>query len=200
MWEIWKKIFVEVLDKHAPLQYKKIRSKKVPWITSDIKKLINTRDKLKRKSISTNLENDWFDYKTSRNKVNIELRNAKKEYYSSKIAGQKFNPKKASKSINNLLGRQNKPTVVNEINLGGKNFTTPKDIAEGFNDYFSNIGPDLASKIDTSNYNLKHILKLLNQNLLHSSLLLSVMSVVSCMDFPAIKPLALTTFLVKLLR
>ena len=148
MWEIWKKIFVEVLDKHAPLQCKKIRSKKVPWITSDIKKLINTRDKLKRKAISTNLENDWFDYKTSRNKVNIELRNAKKDYYSSKIADQKFNPKKAWKSINNLLGRQNKPTVVNEINLDGKSFTTPKDIAEGFNDYFSNIGPDLASKID----------------------------------------------------
>jgi hypothetical protein len=37
MWEIWKQIFVEVLDKHAPLQCKKIRSKKVPWITSDIK-------------------------------------------------------------------------------------------------------------------------------------------------------------------
>ena len=155
MWEIWKKIFIEVLDKHAPLQCKKIRSKKVPWITSDIKKLNNTRDKLKRKAISTNLENDWFDYKTSRNKVNIELRNAKKDYYSTKIAGQKFNPKKAWKSINNLLGRQNKPTVVNEINLGGKNFTTPKDIAEGFNDYFSNIGPDLASKIDTSNYNFE---------------------------------------------
>ena len=65
------------------------------------------------------------------------IRNAKKDYYSSKIAGQKFNPKKAWKSINNLLGRQNKPTVVNEINLGGKKFTTPKDIAEGFNDYFS---------------------------------------------------------------
>ena len=32
MWEIWKKLFLEVLDKHAPPQYKKIRSKKVPWI------------------------------------------------------------------------------------------------------------------------------------------------------------------------
>jgi hypothetical protein len=25
MWEIWKKLFLEVLDKHAPLQHKKIR-------------------------------------------------------------------------------------------------------------------------------------------------------------------------------
>jgi hypothetical protein len=75
----------------------------------------------------------------------IILRNAKKDYYSSKIAGQKFDPKRAWKSINNLLGRQNKPTVVNELNLDQNNLTSPKNIAEGFNDYFSNIGPNLAS-------------------------------------------------------
>ena len=159
MWEMWKKLFLEVLDKHAPLQHKKIRSKKVSWITSDIKKLIFARDKLKRKAILTNLENDWLNYKTTRNKVNIELRNAKKDYYSSKIAGQKFDPKRAWKSINNLLGRQNKPTVVNELILDQNNFTSPKDIAEGFNDYFSNIGPNLASKIDSSNYNFETYVK-----------------------------------------
>ncbi len=88
-----EKIFLEVLDKHAPLQYKQVRSKKVPWITTEIKKLINTRDRLKRKAISTNQENDWSNFKTTRNKVNIELRNAKKVYYTSKIAGQRSNPK-----------------------------------------------------------------------------------------------------------
>ena len=78
MWEIWKNLFLEVLDKHAPLQQKKIRSKKVSWITSDIKKLMNTRDKFKRKAILTNHANDWLNFKTARNKVNIELRSAKK--------------------------------------------------------------------------------------------------------------------------
>ncbi len=33
------------------------------------------------------------------------------------------------------------------------------DIAEGFNNYFSNIGPDLASKIDSSNYNFETYIK-----------------------------------------
>ena len=160
MWEIWKNLFLEVLDKHAPLQQKKIRSKKVPWITSDIKKLMNTRDKFKRKAILTNHENDWLNFKTARNKVNIELRSAKKDYYSSKIAGQKINPKKAWKSINNLLGRQNKPTVVNEINVGEENLTGPEHIAEGFNEYFSNIGPDLARKIDYSNSNFETYVKI----------------------------------------
>ena len=158
-WEIWKMLFLEVLDKHAPLQNKKIRTRRVPWITSSIKELINTRDKLKRKAIITNLENDWLSYQRTRNKVNIELRNAKKDYYSTKIAGDKSNPKEAWKTINSLLGRQNKPTIVNELKLGENSLTNPKDIAEGFNDYFSNIGPNLASQINTSNLNFETYVK-----------------------------------------
>ena len=85
MWEIWKKPFLEVLNKHAPLQHKKTKISKVPWITTEIKSLINERDKLKRKAIITKLETDWSKYKRTRNQVNIKLRNAKTNYYSSKI-------------------------------------------------------------------------------------------------------------------
>ena len=54
MWEIWKDLFLQILDKlHAPLQSKKIKSKRSPWITSHIKHLIITRDNLKRKAIIT---------------------------------------------------------------------------------------------------------------------------------------------------
>ena len=158
-WEIWKMLFLEVLDKHAPLQHKRIRTRRVPWITSSIKELINTREKLKRKAIITNLENDWLNYQRTRNKVNIELRKAKKDYYSTKIAGDKSNPKEAWKTINSLLGRRNKPTIVNELKLGENSLTNPKDIAEGFNEYFSNIGPNLASQIDTSNSNYETYVK-----------------------------------------
>ena len=59
-----KKLFLEVLNRHAPLQHKKIRAKRIPWLTSPIKERINTRDKLKRKAIITNLEYDWENYKT----------------------------------------------------------------------------------------------------------------------------------------
>lgn len=76
MWENWKDLFLEVLDKHALLQQKKIRSHKIPWITSEIKSLINTRDKLKIKAASKT-ETDWVNYKVARNQVNIKLRNAK---------------------------------------------------------------------------------------------------------------------------
>ena len=157
MWQIWKYLFLEVLNKHAPLQNKKIRSERIPWITSEIKKLMSTRDCLKRKAINTKLETDWSNYKSLRNKVNIRLRKAKKDYFSNQIASHKCNSKAVWKTINNLLGRQNKPTIVNEFNMEDSKLNNPRGIAEGFNEFFSNIGPNLASDIpDTPGCNFEN--------------------------------------------
>ena len=54
-----------------------------------------------------------------------------------------------------MLGKQNKHSKVNELKLGENVLNNPKDIAEGFNSYFSNIGPDLASQIQTTNCNFE---------------------------------------------
>ena len=88
------------------------------------KRTYNFNAKLKIKAIITNLETDWYNYKQIRNKVNTELRNAKKDYYSSKIASQKQNPKQARETINNLLGRQCKQTVVNQLDISVARFKT----------------------------------------------------------------------------
>ena len=45
--------------------------------------------------------------------------------------------------------------MANKLKINGGNLTNLKGIVEGFNNYFSNIGPDLASKIDSSNYNFE---------------------------------------------
>ena len=58
-----------------------------------------------------------------------------------------------------MLGKQNKHSKVNELKLEENILNNPKDIAEGFNSYFSNIGPDLASQIHTSSCNFGHVLK-----------------------------------------
>ena len=87
------------------------------------------------------------------------MRDAKRNYYSTTIAGQKFNPKRAWKSINSLLGKQKKPTLVNELSLNENCLTSSKSIAEEFNNYFSNIGPELTGKIDSSNCNFEMYVK-----------------------------------------
>ena len=50
MWEIWKTLFLEVLNKHAPIQNKKARSKNVPWITRRRYRTYNFKGQTKKKS------------------------------------------------------------------------------------------------------------------------------------------------------
>ena len=159
IWQIWKELFLEILNKHAPIQTKKVRSHKIPWLTSNIKTLMNERDKLKRKAIITGLETDWKSYKQLRNKVNKELREAKTNYYSNKIASQKANPKEAWKTINQILGRKNKPTIINELQISNNTLQSPEEIAEGFNMFFTSIGQNLADIIPTNDCNFEDFIQ-----------------------------------------
>jgi hypothetical protein len=79
----------------------------------------------------------------------------------------------------NLLGRQNKQTVVNELNVIEDHLTSPEEFAKGFNNHFQILAQIWPAKLILQITILKHISRMLNQNLLHFSLLLSVVSVVS---------------------
>ncbi|CAB3990766.1 Hypothetical predicted protein [Paramuricea clavata] len=77
----------------------------------------------------------------ARTETNTQLRVAKNEYYTNKISCESQNPKTAWKTINSgLIGKQNRSTKVNELNIDNVKLTYPEDIAKGFNDYFANIG------------------------------------------------------------
>ena len=154
MWNLWKTLFNEVLNKHAPIQHKKIKSKNVPWVTRYIKQLIIDRNAFKRKAIINKNETDCNMFKQLRDKVNnIEVRKAKQNYYARTIAGLKNKPKETWKTIDHLLGSQNRRGNVNELSIDGINLTNFEDIAEGFNLYFSKIGSELTEKLDSLNCN-----------------------------------------------
>ena len=87
------------------------------------------------------------------------MRQAEVSFYRDTIADQKNDPKGAWKTMNNLLGKTPNNTVVNELKLNEVNLTSPEEIAEGFNDYFSNIGPKLAQSIGNFNCNFEDYIK-----------------------------------------
>ena len=105
--------------------------------------MIFERDKLKCKAVVTNSQAAWDEYKSTRNKINIALRQAKADYFRAKISNQKNNPKEAWKTINNLLGRSPNNTVVNKLKFNNVKITSPEEIANAFNTYFTDIGPNL---------------------------------------------------------
>ena len=72
-WILGKSFFDEILNKHAPLHNKRIRSRQSRWITPAIKKLLRDRDFHKKKAIKFNSRYHWGKYQNLRNKVNIEI-------------------------------------------------------------------------------------------------------------------------------
>jgi hypothetical protein len=80
-------------DKHVPLITRKVRSQHTPWLTSEIKKLMNHRDYLKHKATRTKSLYFFEAYKIVRNKTNKNNSN---------------NPKQLWKSVNLIRGKGSK--------------------------------------------------------------------------------------------
>ena len=81
MWKKWKELFLSVCDKHAPVKTKRTRPTKSPWITTNLKKRMNFRNRLKKKAVKTKDASSWNRFRKVKNKVNQEIKAAKKAYY-----------------------------------------------------------------------------------------------------------------------
>ena len=47
MWDVWKSLFLEVVNKHAPMRKGKVKSNSLPWITAELRQKMRKRDFLK---------------------------------------------------------------------------------------------------------------------------------------------------------
>ena len=74
-----------------------------------------------------------------------------REYYDSQFKNNINNMKKSWVLIKEIINKQKSKTVSNQFIINGKNTTDPMEIAEGFNKFYINVGPSLASKIKDKN-------------------------------------------------
>ena len=94
LWNSWKSKFLDVVEKHAPLRTRRVRPKKSPWITPDLKQRMYDRSKLKRKAIKSRDPNDWKTFKRARNLVNNTVKLSKEHYYKTAFDNHKDNSRK----------------------------------------------------------------------------------------------------------
>lgn len=83
VWNAVKPILTEIFPKHSPLIQKKVKSESCPWLTKEVKSLMNGRDKLFPRSKKTTQEMHVSACKHKRNAVNISARKAKANYFRS---------------------------------------------------------------------------------------------------------------------
>ena len=161
-------IIDEAKKKHMPIKivkFSKHKHKKSEWITKGIIKSIKFRDKLHNKMKTTARDSpDYKSYKTIISTYNRilkkSIRIAKCLYYYSCFNVYKKNIKKTWQTINDIMHRKINSTSnpeyfeQNRIKIHDK-----RDIANGFNKYFTNIAPKLAEDIqNVTNKNISDYL------------------------------------------
>ena len=78
------------------------------------------------------------------------IRSAEKNYYAAKLSNLQNNMAKTWKVLNAMINKQNSKKIISEIKLGGVTSDDPAEISEKFNNFFTNVGPDLAKNIPPS--------------------------------------------------
>ena len=79
----WSSIFSAIIEKHAPLRQIRV-SERYPWVNTNLKGLIRTRDRLKKAAVKCNSQILMASYKQVRNKVNSLNLTLKRQYFSEK--------------------------------------------------------------------------------------------------------------------
>ncbi len=135
-------------------------------MTNEIKNLVHHKFYLKRKAIKFNSSNYHEAYQRCKNELNKIIKATKVQYYNTKLQNSK-NSREGWNTINNLLNRKSKTTVVNELSVDhGKKVTQDKDIVNEFNKFFTSIGPKLANNIADSG-NSPDPLSYINHDITH---------------------------------
>ena len=88
---------------------------------------------------------------------------SKKLYFKNKLTNIQGNIKETWKMINQIVKIRSKDSITpDKIHTNGLEFDQPQGIANQFNIYFRDIGPQLAEKISPSNKDFREYLTPLN--------------------------------------
>ena len=138
------------------VKFNKHKHAKCDWITQGIIKSIQFRDNLYSKMKQTPSNTPSYlalktNLKTYNKILKRNIEQAKRLYYETSFNKYKNDSKGTWKMINELTNRTNhKKQLTTLFKVDGEIVTERNEIANKFNNYFTNIGPLLASKINTN--------------------------------------------------
>ena len=152
-YNIIQNIFKLALEKHMPViksKFNKYKHKKTNWITFGILRTIKFRDNmyrhLRQTSLNTieyhNLKFNLLSYNKILKKI---IREAKLKFYQSKFEKYKT---KSKETINEVINKKDTKTLPDFMIIENEKVTDKGVIANKFNEYFNNIGHQMAGAID----------------------------------------------------
>lgn len=161
-YDLFNEKIMHIYNESFPFVNKSIKyrfNNKKPWLTEGILTSIKQKNKLYIKSIKHPTIMKINEYKAFKRILRQVIRNSERFYYKNKFNTCSGNLKETWKNINEILNRDKRSKRISKHFIhNNTKITDHKQIANLFNDYFTNIGPNLANKISNAKYTPKHYL------------------------------------------
>ena len=125
-------VFLSTLERHAPVMTIKVRNRLCPYVTQEMKALMNERDKLHCKFQLSRDIKDWQAYKDARNSVKNTLKDCEKNYVCNEVNSHKDNVGSLWKIINRIIPHKERPMHVYS--------KSNEQIVNDFNEFFVSFG------------------------------------------------------------
>ena len=118
---------------------------KEPWMNGQILRKIKKRNRLAK------MNGRRADYKSLRNEIVSDCRKAERNYYKKKIAESWNNIKEQWNILRRVMGKvNNKSEFPSAFQHEGAWLADKQEIADGINEYYSNVGPNVNKSVGRS--------------------------------------------------
>ena len=147
--DLWNLFLLNVktaIDRICPLKHFKIKTILEPWITNELLEEIKDKDLALKRAKRTKRDDHWNEARILRNRCLNNIRKAKADFVREKLEENRNDSKKFWNSINSLLPGKNKTSQGIFLNDENQEEIIRDKIPDYMNDYFSNIGANLAKK------------------------------------------------------
>ena len=154
--QIWNILFLEIVNKHAPLKQHRVRKENQPeWLSPEIIDCIKERNKCK-------INGNQRGYVFFRNKVSSMIKVAKNNMYKAKIEKGKDDPRTIWKIFKEFGASRKMATneIINGLRQNSQLISDDKEMANCFNKYFVNVAAQLKGPAEKSDF--KHITEHVN--------------------------------------
>ena len=132
-------------------KHKSVYKSRKPWLSLALKNSIARKNWLYKLSLKQCCYEDT--YKIYKNKLTNLLRKVEKDYYQDLLKQNRANLKKSWQIIKQVINKNKSTLTQTQFKSGDNLITDPFTIANKFNSFFSNIGPQLAQKLPPSEVN-----------------------------------------------
>ena len=130
------------------VKFSKKSKQNLPWMTKSLLISRNNKQKLYRKKLQKSTPENINKFKEFNRVYTQVARLSRQLYYDKKFQEYRTDCKKTWQTINGILGRKKSfSSIPNEFISNDKKLSGSLEIANGFNDFFADIGPKLAKKI-----------------------------------------------------